>query len=60
MRDADLDHHEHGPARGLAGPRLPVTKHCSGTSERVRLGSSLAMACSARHCWVTAALDGGA
>jgi hypothetical protein len=28
-------------------------------SERVRLGSSAAMACPARHCWVNAAADGG-
>jgi len=42
-----------GGMRGKRGTGLPM-------SERVRLGSSAAMACPARHCWVTAAADGGA
>jgi hypothetical protein len=42
-----------GGMQGKRGSGLPM-------SERVRLGSSSAPACPARHCWVISAADGGA
>jgi hypothetical protein len=39
--------------QGKRGNGLPM-------SERVRLGTSTAIASPARHCWVLAAADGGA